>query len=171
MQCIQAVDFRLTCMILPGFLIAYQYRVGSMCRLSTWLHSVHFCKDMLKRKEGYASIWRTNKGVALLSQENLFSCLFVGCGKLFAIKACFLPWWYFNGKWGIFVPFECAVEHALSLSAFVCTHKSIMWITRCDVTLFPRTYLQDQPFSHLSVFFICKSLLSRQLEKLPSQVT
>ncbi|XP_058610131.1 carcinoembryonic antigen-related cell adhesion molecule 20 isoform X1 [Onychostoma macrolepis] len=32
-------------------------------------------------------------------------------------------------------------------------------------------YLQDQPFSHLSVFFICKSLLSRQLEKLPSQVT
>lgn len=46
----------------------------------------------------------------------------------------------------------CAVEHALSLSAFVCTHKSVLWITRCDVNSLPQNISSRptlQPFISL----------------------
>lgn len=40
------------------------------------------------------------------------------------------------------------------MAVFVCSHKSITLITRYHVHLFPRAYLQDQPFSHLSFFYL-----------------
>lgn len=72
--------------------------------LSVLLHSEHFRKDMLdfflKRKEGYASIWRTNKGVAVARKLVFMSVCWVWVafcnGSLFYSASC-----YFNGKWGI----------------------------------------------------------------------